>query len=140
MYLPQRSSSNLQGTPESFLHFVASSINDNRPTKEYLDYMAEASSYLLAWNVPEPIHLLTSPWSKLSGGESQRVTLAIALAVRPQVLLLDEPTSALDESVKSKVEETLKMAAKNGCAMVMITHDDDQAMRMGTNWLQFEFV
>jgi len=141
MYLPQSSSSNLQGTPESFLHFVASSIAGNRPTKEYLEQLvSETSSYLLAWNVPQPNSLLTSTWSKLSGGESQRVTLAIALAARPQVLLLDEPTSALDESVKLKVEETLKMAAKNGCAIVMVTHDDDQAMRMGTKWLQFEFV
>jgi putative ABC transport system ATP-binding protein len=69
--------------------------------------------------------------SVLSGGEQQRVSLARALANRPEVLLLDEPTSALDEDSKLGVEELIgSLVRTHGLTCVMVTHDREQARRM----------
>jgi putative ABC transport system ATP-binding protein len=71
--------------------------------------------------------------SRLSVGEQQRVMLARALALEPEVLLLDEPTSALDERTQAGVEATLaELAARTGVSMVLVTHDRGQANRLAT--------
>ena len=69
--------------------------------------------------------------ANLSGGEQQRVSLARALANRPEILLLDEPTSALDERAKVEVEELIrKLQSENRLTFVLVTHDRDQARRL----------
>ncbi len=68
----------------------------------------------------------------LSVGEQQRVMLARALALDPDVLLLDEPTSALDENARDGVERTLAELANAGVAMVLVTHDRGQAERIAS--------
>jgi len=69
--------------------------------------------------------------SVLSGGEQQRVSLARALANRPDLLLLDEPTSALDEESKIGIEELIgSLLHDHGLTCVMVTHDRDQARRV----------
>jgi putative ABC transport system ATP-binding protein len=68
--------------------------------------------------------------SRLSVGEQQRVMLARALALAPEVLLLDEPTSALDERAREGVERTLAELADGGLSMVVVTHDRGQAQRL----------
>ncbi len=70
--------------------------------------------------------------SELSVGEQQRVMLARALALDPEVLLLDEPTSALDETARDGVERTLAELARAGVAMVLVTHDRGQAERIAS--------
>ena len=66
---------------------------------------------------------------ELSVGEQQRVMLARALAVAPEVLLLDEPTSALDERSRDAVEATVTAL---GVPFVVVTHDAAQAARLAS--------
>ena len=68
---------------------------------------------------------------QLSVGEQQRVMLARALALEPEVLLLDEPTSALDDYTKRGVERTLaELVDRTGLSMVVVTHERGQAERV----------
>ncbi|OOF39043.1 polar amino acid ABC transporter ATP-binding protein [Rodentibacter rarus] len=61
--------------------------------------------------------------SQLSGGQQQRVGIARALAVQPDLILLDEPTSALDPELVGEVLQTLKLLAKEGWTMIIVTHE-----------------
>jgi putative ABC transport system ATP-binding protein len=73
--------------------------------------------------------------ARLSVGEQQRVMLARALALDPEVLLLDEPTAALDERAKQGVEETL---AALPCSTVLVTHERAQAERLAQRIVEME--
>jgi ABC-type polar amino acid transport system ATPase subunit len=64
---------------------------------------------------------------QLSGGEAQRVAIARALAPGPMVLLMDEPTSALDPARRGALGETLRGLAREGRALLVVTHDVDFA-------------
>ena len=61
--------------------------------------------------------------NQLSGGQQQRVAIARALAMKPKILLFDEPTSALDPEMVNEVLEVMKMLAKEGSTMVVVTHE-----------------
>jgi phosphate transport system ATP-binding protein len=65
----------------------------------------------------------------MSGGQQQRLCIARALAVEPDVLLMDEPTSALDPISTNKIEE-LAMELKKDYTIVMVTHNMQQAARI----------
>ena len=68
----------------------------------------------------------------MSGGQQQRLCIARALAVHPEVLLMDEPTSALDPISTSKVED-LALELKKDYTIVMVTHNMQQAARISDN-------
>jgi phosphate transport system ATP-binding protein len=72
---------------------------------------------------------LTEPASKLSAGQQQRLCLARALAVKPEVLLCDEPTSALDPMSARHIEKQL-LALKKDYTIVFVTHILRQAKRL----------
>ena len=61
--------------------------------------------------------------NKLSGGQKQRIAIARALAMHPEVMLFDEPTSALDPEMVKEVLDIMKMLAKNGMTMIIVTHE-----------------
>lgn len=68
----------------------------------------------------------------MSGGQQQRLCIARALAVEPEILLMDEPTSALDPISTSKIEE-LVLELKEKYTIVMVTHNMQQAVRVADN-------
>ncbi|HUE45034.1 MAG TPA: ATP-binding cassette domain-containing protein [Aestuariivirgaceae bacterium] len=74
--------------------------------------------------------LADRPARLLSGGEQQRLAIARAWSLRPQVLFLDEPTSALDPAATKAIEEMISVIHAEGVKIVMTTHDLGQARRI----------
>jgi tungstate transport system ATP-binding protein len=74
--------------------------------------------------------LAARPARVLSGGEQQRLALARALAVDPEILFLDEPTASLDPASTLAVEELVRRAHADGTKIVLVTHDLGQARRL----------
>jgi tungstate transport system ATP-binding protein len=70
------------------------------------------------------------PARLMSGGEQQRLAIARAWALRPEVLFLDEPTSQLDPGATRQIEEALATLKAEGVTLVMATHDMGQARRL----------
>ncbi len=75
--------------------------------------------------------LAARPARVLSGGEQQRLALARAWALRPEVLFLDEPTANLDPSASAEVERIIQTIRATGTKIVMTTHNLGQARRLG---------
>jgi putative ABC transport system ATP-binding protein len=93
--------------------------------------LSEAEAVVLLERVGlDPALFLDRPTDGLSGGEAQRVCLARALAVGPEVMLLDEPTSALDSFAAATVEAAVRGLLADGLSVVMVSHDLRQARRL----------
>ena len=69
-------------------------------------------------------------WRRLSGGERQRLSLALALAAKPEIAFLDEPTSGVDINGRDAIRGIIRDLASNGCAVVLATHELDEAERL----------
>ena len=83
-----------------------------------------ALELLEAVGVPEPARRFGEYPFQLSGGLKQRVMIAGALAVDPEVLIADEPTTALDVTIQAQILDLLKkLQAERGMAVLLITHD-----------------
>jgi molybdate/tungstate transport system ATP-binding protein len=78
-------------------------------------------------------NLLNRKPSTLSGGESQRVSLARAVASEPRCLLLDEPLSSLDASTRPEIRALLRKMNSRGQTIVHVTHDYTEAVSVGTH-------
>ena len=74
--------------------------------------------------IPDPASRLRAFPHQLSGGMSQRVMIAMAIACRPRLLIADEPTTALDVTIQAQILELLVgLQSERGMALVLITHD-----------------
>jgi len=82
-------------------------------------------------HIPDPARRLSAYPFELSGGLRQRVMIAMALSLKPQVLIADEPTTALDVTVQAQILRLLKeLQAEFGMGIILITHDFGVVERM----------
>ena len=77
-------------------------------------------------------------WRRLSGGEKQRVSLALAMAAKPDVAFLDEPTSGVDVNGRDTIRGIVRGLAAGGCAVVLATHELDEAERLADRVIIFD--
>ncbi|HJS78306.1 MAG TPA: ATP-binding cassette domain-containing protein [Burkholderiales bacterium] len=91
----------------------------------------EAHSAMEALREVGLAHLAHKPARVLSGGEQQRLALARAWALHPEVLFLDEPTASLDPSATREIETVIRAFDAGGTKIVMATHNLGQARRLG---------
>ncbi|MCX7172812.1 MAG: ATP-binding cassette domain-containing protein [Proteobacteria bacterium] len=84
----------------------------------------QALTLLKQVDIPDPEHRLDAYPHQLSGGMSQRVMVAMAIACNPRLLIADEPTTALDVTVQAQMLELLlQLQRERGMALMLITHD-----------------
>jgi len=83
-----------------------------------------AADLLEQVGIPQPVRRLEQYPHELSGGMRQRVTIALALANEPKLLLADEPTTALDVTIQDQILRLLRsLSAEGRMALVLVTHD-----------------
>lgn len=90
----------------------------------------------LAARLALPAHRLEADLTQLSTGERQRAALLRSLLAQPSVLLLDEPSSALDEDNIARMEAVLQDCLRGGMSLVLVTHSQQQARRLGSATLR----
>ncbi len=74
--------------------------------------------------IPDPVRRVKSFPHELSGGMAQRVMIAMALALRPDLLIADEPTTALDVTIQAQILDLIKnLRQEVGASIILITHD-----------------
>ena len=110
----------LRRTTEQNIQFVLE-LNKNKRKVSYLDVLERfdliAQKKILA--------------NKLSGGEKQRLALALAIITNSKILLLDEPTANADPLTTIKIEKIIKEEAIAGKKILLVTHNIPQAKRLG---------
>jgi bicarbonate transport system ATP-binding protein len=105
------------------VYLAVDTVNPNRPEQEKRAIVRE---HLAMVGLSEAEDKKPT---QISGGMKQRVSIARALAIRPEVLILDEPFGALDAITKEELqEELLKIWNDHRCTVLMITHDIDEAL------------
>jgi bicarbonate transport system ATP-binding protein len=105
------------------VYLAVDSVHPNKPEAEK---RAIARDHLAMVGLSEA---MDKKPTQISGGMKQRVSIARALAIRPEVLVLDEPFGALDAITKEELqEELLQIWNDHRCTVLMITHDIDEAL------------
>ena len=108
------------------LENVYLAVDSVHPNKSEAEKRAIAKEHLAMVGLSEA---MDKKPPQISGGMKQRVSIARALAIRPEVLILDEPFGALDAITKEELqEELLQIWNDHRCTVLMITHDIDEAL------------
>jgi peptide/nickel transport system ATP-binding protein len=85
---------------------------------------AEARRLFDLVGIPDPVRRLDAYPHELSGGQNQRVMIAMALAGQPELLIADEPTTALDATIQAQILDLLRrLQLETGMALILISHD-----------------
>ena len=79
----------------------------------------------------------STTYRRLSGGEKQRLSLALALAALPKIIFLDEPTSGIDVNGRDLVRSIIRELRDTGCCVIVATHELDEAERIADDVLVF---
>jgi ABC-2 type transport system ATP-binding protein len=82
-------------------------------------------------------HRRSSTWRRLSGGEKQRLSLALTLAAKPSIAFLDEPTAGVDVEGREMIREVVRDLSMEGCTVIMATHELDEADRCADDVIVF---
>ncbi|HEY5098212.1 MAG TPA: ABC transporter ATP-binding protein [Acidimicrobiales bacterium] len=103
--------------PARVLHLFASYYDDAEDPERLLDQVGLGA-------------VRRTPWRRLSGGEQQRLALALALVGRPQVLFLDEPTAGVDPEGRIVVRDLIAAQRDRGICVILTTHELAEAERL----------
>jgi ABC-2 type transport system ATP-binding protein len=103
--------------PEEVLRLFASYYEDPADPEELLERVGLAEHR-------------RSSWKSLSGGEQQRLSLALALVPRPEVAFLDEPTAGIDPSGRQLIRRVIAELQDQGVTVLLTTHDLDEAEKL----------
>lgn len=93
----------------------------------YYDDYEEPEGLLYRVGLTEVAH---TPWRRLSGGEQQRLSLALALVGRPWVAFLDEPTAGVDPHGRLAIRDVIHDLRESGVCIVLTTHELEEAERL----------
>lgn len=94
------------------------------PRMSHKEMLDKCLSMLVKVNIPRPEQTLSSYPHQLSGGQLQRIMIAIALMNDPRLLIADEPTTALDVTIQMQILDLMnELKESNDAAVLMITHD-----------------
>ena len=113
-------------------------LSDYSPTElaRYIAYVPQAHSHLFPFLVQDMVMMGRSAflkWYQISGGEKQLVLIARAIAQQAKLLIMDEPTSSLDFGNQIRVLEKIKQLQKQNIALIISTHNPQQAAFLGDN-------
>jgi len=103
--------------PAQVLHLFAAYYDDPEDPDSLLDQVGLG-------------HVRRTPWRRLSGGEQQRLSLALALVGKPEVLFLDEPTAGVDPEGRIVVRELIAAQRDKGLCVLLTTHELGEAERL----------
>ena len=85
---------------------------------------AKAVDLLSLVGIPDPVRKANAYPHEMSGGQAQRVMIAMALALSPKLLIADEPTTALDVTIQAQILDLIRaLREKTNTAVILITHD-----------------
>lgn len=86
--------------------------------------LKEAIDLLQLVGIPDPANKSKAFPHEMSGGQAQRVMIAMALALKPRLLIADEPTTALDVTIQAQILDLMRgLSEKMGTSVILITHD-----------------